>query len=134
MKKWITLSVLAVVLVLGFVVAESAQRPGQGERVIRAFGNVVTGEISGISKKFISVVYNKDEETGVDYEMLIPIDENVQVEHKKGLGEFKKGDTVSVEYEDATVEDSAKQRKMRRKGTLVSFVRSAPPAPPDEEE
>jgi len=131
MKRKMAIAVIAVAAVLGYAITVFA---AQDETVTKTTGGVVNGEISGITKKFISVVYKKDAETNTDYEMLILIDENVRLDHKKSLSELNVGDSVSIEYEDATVEDSAKRQKLRRTAKVISFVKSAPPAPPIPQE
>ncbi len=118
----------AVVSVFGFTEAGFAQ---DKEKVIKTVSNGVNGEISGIGKNYISVVYGRDKEKGVDYEMLLPIDKNIQVEHKKSLGDMKVGDTVSVAYEDVITEDFSKKQTMKRKAKVVTFVKSAPPQAPE---
>ena len=132
---WIKIS-LAIVLILGFMGTVFAKDKEKKEKVVKTASGVVSGEISGISEKFISVVYEKDKEKGIEYETLVPIDKDVKIEHKKSLSELKIGDRVSIQYEDVTVEDSDKQQTLKRKAKIVRFVRSAvkkpePACPPE---
>ncbi|MCK5161165.1 MAG: hypothetical protein KAQ99_06280 [Candidatus Aureabacteria bacterium] len=120
---------LAIVLILGFIGTVFAKDKEKKEKVVKIASGVVSGEISGISEKFISVVYEKDKEKGIEYETLVPIDKDVKIEHKKSLSELKIGDRVSIRYEDATVEDSDKRQTLKRKATVIRFVRSAVKTP-----
>ncbi|MBI3602454.1 MAG: hypothetical protein HY209_06130 [Candidatus Omnitrophica bacterium] len=90
----------------------------------------IQGEVSAIGKGYISIVYERDTAKGIEYEMMLPLDENIQFQHKKSLKEFAIGDTVKVRFEDATEEDNAKVQHLKRKARVISFVSSAAPTPP----
>ncbi|MEA3437057.1 MAG: hypothetical protein U9R43_11370 [Thermodesulfobacteriota bacterium] len=127
---------LAIVLVLGFMGTVVAKDKEKKEKVIKTVSGVVSGEISSISENFISVVYENDKEKGIEYEMLVPIDKDVKIEHKASLSELNIGDRVSIQYEDATVEDSDKRQMLKREAKIVRFIRSAvkkpePALPPE---
>ena len=83
----------------------------------------VQGEISGITKDYISVIYKKDEEKGVDYEIFLPIEQDIGLEHKQNLGELKLGDIVRIEYQETTEQDE-KSIKSSRKAKAINFVKS----------
>lgn len=122
---------LMVILILGFARTGFMQDAEKKERAIKTAKGGVSGEISGISKNYISVVYEKDTENGIEYEMLLPIDKDIQLEYKKSLGEMKIGDRVSIQYEDTTTEDSEKQKTFKREAKVVTFVGPAAPTPPE---
>lgn len=123
---------LAIVLVLGFTGTVLAKDKEKKEKVVKTSSGVVSGEISSISEKFISVVYEKDKGKGIEYEILVPIDKDVKIEHKQNLSELKIGDRVSIQYEDTTVEDSDKRETLKRKATVIRFVKSAVKNPEPE--
>ncbi len=79
----------------------------------------VSGEISGITKRSISVVYNRDYDTGTEYEVLIPVDDGTQFKHKQALSDLKVGDLISVEYENPD-----KDSKHKARARVVNFVQS----------
>ena len=57
----------------------------------------ITGEIVTVSAHAISVEYSRTKTSA--YEMLLPVDENVRLEHLKSIKELAPGDTVYVTYE-----------------------------------
>ncbi len=116
---------LAIVLLSGLMGTVFAEDKEKKEKIVKTASSVVSGEISGISENFISVVYETDKEKGIEYEVLVPIDKDVKIEHKKSLSELKIGDRVSIRYEDTTVEDSKKRQTLKRKAKVIRFVRSA---------
>ncbi len=54
----------------------------------------VQGEISGIGKDCIAIVYERDLEKGIEYEMLLPIEKDIRLVHKQNLNQIKVGDIV----------------------------------------
>lgn len=89
----------------------------------------VSGEVSGIDKNYISIVYERDYDSGTEYEMLIPIDSKTAVKHKTKLADIKVGDLVSVEYEkpvpeDEVSEDETFKDKRQTKARVVNFIQS----------
>ncbi len=124
---------LAVVLVLGFTGTGAAKDTEKKEKIIKTASGGVAGTVSGITKNYISVLYDQDKEKNIDYEMLLPVDKDVQLEYKNSLSEIKVGDRVSVQYEDTTTENSEKEKTLKRKAKVVTFVGPAPPAPPEPE-
>ncbi len=83
----------------------------------------VQGEISGIGKDYISVIYKKDEEKGVDYEILLPIEHDISLNHKQNLGELKPGDIVRIQYQETT-QQTKNGPKSSRKAKIINFVKS----------
>ena len=85
----------------------------------------VQGTISAIGKNYISVVYNTDTAKGVEYEMMLPFDENIKFEYKKNLKEFAVGDTIKITYEETT-EGKGDKAVTKRKAAVISFISPAP--------
>ena len=85
----------------------------------------VSGEVSGISKDFIAIVYRRDETRGSEEEIGLPIAKDVIVEHKKSLSEIAVGDMVDVEFEEAE-EETKDGARSRRVAKVVRFIRAAP--------
>lgn len=61
--------------------------------------DVVSGEVSGIAKNYISIIYDRDYDLGTDYEIMIPVEPSTVLRHKQNFSDIKVGDLVSVEYE-----------------------------------
>lgn len=59
----------------------------------------VSGEVSGVTKDGISIVYNRNYETGMEYEIVVPIDKRTALKHLKNLDEIAEGDLISIEYQ-----------------------------------
>lgn len=115
---------LVMILVLGLAGTGFA-REDKERKIVKTETNRIRGKVSGLGKDFISVVYGQDKEKGIDYEMFLPIDKNIQIQHKKNLGEIKIGDAVSVLYEDTVSEDARGEKKMERKAKVISFIKPA---------
>jgi len=118
MKFYKLSSWLVIILIFGWTGVACAQ--GAKE---------VQGTISAIGKNYISVVYNRDTDKGVEYEMMLPFDENVEFAYKHNIKEFAIGDTVKIQFEDTT-EGKGDMAVTKRKAKVISFVSPAPPAPP----
>jgi hypothetical protein len=84
----------------------------------------VQGEVSMIGRDYISVVYMRDLDKGIEYEMQLPIDEDLSFIHARDLNEIKVGDIVRVTYEEVT-EEYQDESKTSRKGKVINFVKSA---------
>ena len=91
--------------------------------------NVISGEVSAISKDFIAIVYGRNAAKGSEEEIALPIAKDVIIEHKKNLSEIGAGDTVDVEYEEIS-EETKEGTKSKRVAKVVSFVRAAPAPKP----
>ncbi|MEK7850192.1 MAG: hypothetical protein AAB213_05205 [Candidatus Omnitrophota bacterium] len=79
----------------------------------------ISGEVSGITKNSVSIIYNRDYDAGTEYEMLIPINEKTSVKHIRSLAEIKVGDLVSVEYEKPA--ENSKRKAMTK---TINFIQS----------
>jgi hypothetical protein len=79
----------------------------------------ISGEVSGMAKNSISIIYDRDYDAGTEYEVLIPIAEETAFKHKKSLQDIKVGDLVSVEYEKP-----AENSKRKAKAKTINFVQS----------
>jgi len=85
----------------------------------------IQGEISAIGKDYISIVYQREREKGVEYEIWLPLDkDNVRLIHKESLEELKVGDFIRVQYEEVTKEYKEKVRSFRKVKT-ISFIKPA---------
>ena len=62
--------------------------------------NVISGEVSAVSKDFIAVVYRSDKAKGSEEEIALPVANDAVVEHKQSLSQIGIGDMVDVEYEE----------------------------------
>lgn len=118
---------LTAVLVLSFCVLGFTEDKGTKKEVKAAKAQKeVTGEVSGISKDSIAVVYKKDSVKGEEYEISFPIDKTTRLTGVNDLKKIKLGDTVAVVYEDLDETDETGQGITKRKGIGIRFVRTAP--------
>lgn len=86
----------------------------------------VTGELSLIRPGSISLVYRRDEQRAMDYEMVFPIGKGVALLRRRALSELQVGDTVRVTYEErAWKEEATGVERMQRRATTIEFLRSA---------
>lgn len=107
-----------------------------GVKLIGKQDKNLRGEIGSINNDFITLIYKRDEKKGIEYEMLLPLDKNIQLKNRKNLKDFKEGDTVVIQYEESTVEYQGKdeggiepRQQVRRKAKVISFVKSAKKKP-----
>lgn len=108
----------------GFAAGDKSEE--KKEAVINKSTGTITGTISTIKSDSVSIAYHEDKAKGIEYEMLLLLDNVFTIENKKNLSELKVGDTVKITYEDVTSEKiDNKEQKVERKAKIVSFVRSA---------
>lgn len=91
------------------------------EEGVNIVSGKVKGTVGGIGRRFISVVYKKDNKTKGEYELCILIDENVKIVNKEKLNEIKMGDTVTVVYE----EKHKSYEKKKKDGTVEKGTKLA---------
>lgn len=128
-RKIITLAI-TIGLFLGLTGLGFAQ--GTKERVVKHATNAreVVGEITWMNDKYISVLYQRDPQTGDEYEILLPWNKKtIGLEHLRSLGEVQKGDIVRVKYEEDYTLYDTKREDVRRKAKVIGFVRKGTPKP-----
>ena len=85
----------------------------------------VTGQVGAVTKRSISVEYSQTANGG--YEMLLPLAKDVRFEHLKDLTELKRGDTVTVTYDQTWKEgDKGERVILKTVATTISLVKRAP--------
>ncbi len=87
--------------------------------------NVISGQVSAVTKDFIAVVYRSDEAKGSEEEIALPVAGDAVVEHKQSLSQIGVGDMVDVEYEEYS-EETPEGPKSKRVAVVVRFLRAAP--------
>ena len=120
--------ILVAMMVLSFTGLVLAQEKGQQKGKVKTTSEMkgIEGEISGMTKRSISIVYSRDNQKGIEYEMLLPFaKEGIKVEHKKNLSELAQGDTVRVSYEEVIEENEQGEKKEGRRAKVISFIRAA---------
>lgn len=126
MKNEKVFAIIMFVFFSGFATSAWAQQKAVKKADIQAVEDepftmmTVSGEVAGITKNTISLIYDRDYDTGTEYEILLPYDEDVAVKHKAKLNEIKKGDFIAIEYEKP-LEGSKKVAKAK----TVIFIQSA---------
>lgn len=122
-KQIMQIAGIGLVLVLGLAVTGQAQEDKEKAKTTSAIKEV-QGEISGIGRDYIAIVYDRDTEKGVEYEILLPIEEDIKLVRKRKLNEIKVGDIVGVQYEE-----SKEGPKLSRKAKIISFIKPAEKKP-----
>lgn len=125
-------TIIAAVLVLGLVGIGEAEE-GKEKKIIKSEMKEVTGEVGGISKNFLAILYGQDKDAS--YEMALTIDKDVKLKGKNSLSEIGPGDTVSVSYEEKAETYKENDEKGKEKDVTkvlsrvvkaVTFIKSAP--------
>ncbi len=103
--------------------------PGPKKPDVKTMEKKVTGTVMFIRKNKISVEFEATEEGGED--MYLPLDKEVKVQRVKDFSEIKQGDRVEVKYKQTYLEPKEKGGEpviLDTKGTLITVLKSAPPA------
>ena len=112
-----------ILIILSLLISIPALAQKAGRKI-----NIISGEVSAVSKDFIAVVYRSDEAKGSAEEIALPVAKDVVVEHKQSLSQIGAGDMVDVEYEEYT-EETPEGPKLKRVAVAVRFLRAAPKLP-----
>jgi hypothetical protein len=109
---------------LPFVYAASNPTPPKDDQIkVEVYSCDVTGEVGGIGRNFISIIYDQTDKESL--EMGIPMDKNTKGSMRK-LSEIKTGDIVSVTYEETKeTKKGEKPRVSKRLAKVVEFRRAA---------
>ena len=105
-----------------------AAEPAVGD-VVKTTAEQVTGQVSGIDKHYIGVVYQKND--GSENEMGIFIEGMPQLERVQDLSQIQMGDTVNVQYDVITEKGAGSEDVSRHVAKKITFVKPAPPPPPE---
>lgn len=123
---WVVMGAMALFLLCLVAVGETQE--GKEKIKTTTASKEVQGEVSGIGKDSISVVYMRDEKKRIEYEMLLPIEKDIRLVHKQRLDQINVGDIVRVQYEEVT-EEYEEGPRSSRKAKVISFVKPAPQKP-----
>ena len=93
------------------------------EDAVTVTSKTVTGELDLIMPKFINMIY--DRKGGTEYEMELPYDANLKVVNRRSVSELKRGDIVSVKYDEQSWVDGKEMEHKSRKATEVMFLKTA---------
>lgn len=94
----------------------------------------VTGTVSYLDGKYIAVVYEKDKDSGDEYEIGFFVQSDLKLQHKRKLSDIKRGDTVQILYEELQEEyeevkdDGKKEMKTKivdRQAKALTFIKPA---------
>ncbi|MCM8780830.1 MAG: hypothetical protein NC908_02770 [Candidatus Omnitrophica bacterium] len=85
----------------------------------------IEGEVSWIGRGYISVVFERDVEKATENEILLPLDKDLKIYHKKSLEEIKPGDTVRIQYEEITEEYPEGRRREFSLAKAITFLKPA---------
>lgn len=123
------LSVSALAAVCCVASGAAAAMKHADEQVER---KTVTGQVVSITPGMISIEYARTETASK--EILIPLDEETQLSHLRGLEDIREGDRVAVEHRETHTEnDEGKWLNFKRVATKISLVRRATDALRTEE-
>ncbi|HNQ51308.1 MAG TPA: hypothetical protein PLP56_06330 [Candidatus Omnitrophota bacterium] len=128
MKKLIALFVVCLFTFVsgaGFAKDEIPKGKGKKEPIVSSSVKQVQGEVSNIGKRFISLVYDRNEEAGTESEMLFPIDaQHIKLEHKRSISEISQGDTVLIIYREE-ISDFGDRQDTRIIADVVRYLKPA---------
>lgn len=118
--KNMTLTVCGIMLaVFVFCIAQCSAQEKNAKKVVTSVREI-EGEVSGIGYNAIAIIYNRNLQTGVEEEILLPYDAVTPVVNKKTVKDISIGDTVSIQ-----IEESGEGDKVSRKAKQIRFVKPA---------
>lgn len=82
-----------------------------------------SGEVTGISGKFINLLYSRTDDA--EFEMYLPMDERVELEHYRNLSDVKPGDQVELQFEKVVEAPGLPEERMTRTVKKIRFVKRA---------
>ena len=89
----------------------------------------VQGEVSSITTpnnpRYIGITYKEDKESSTAYEMVLYIDKDLRLVHKRQLSEIGIGDTVDVTYHKITETTEEGRKSIKQVAKMIRFVRRA---------
>jgi hypothetical protein len=115
-----------------FVSGTAWAQPFEKERVVRQQTTVreIQGEVGGITKRYISIIYRRDVEAGTEEELLLPIDQKTtKLEHIKSLSDLAQGDIVRVRFNDEYRKTNRGKESDTLTAVVISFVKKGTPLP-----
>lgn len=90
----------------------------------------VSGEVVYLRNNTISLLYNRDVEKGVEYEMLFTFNpKQIKLDHIQSLAELARGDIARVEYEEEVTQYEGKPEEIIQKAKRIAFVKKGKPQP-----
>jgi hypothetical protein len=120
-SKVILSGILMIGLCCGFSIGYAAEK--ENPNIIKETAmKKMTGEVQGISRNFISILYAQDEKTS--YEMAFDIDKDVKIENKADLKNINVGNIVTVTYQETTEKpkDDKDGKKIKVKNRTVKRI------------
>ena len=112
---------IVLCVVLSFFNAAEAKEDKEEPKITKE-RKEVQGEVGRLGKGYIALVYKKDEEKGIEYEIQMPLASDLKLERKRSLSQIGQGDTVLVVYEETTTEYKGKSKKSRI-AKVIRFIR-----------
>ena len=105
--------------VLPTVAAKEAM-PKEEHPIIRTMEHA-SGEVTGIDSEHLSVLYKRTEDA--EYEMNIPLDAKVKLDHYKNLSEIKVGDKVTLDYEKVVQDPKLPNERRSMTVKKIAFIK-----------
>ena len=105
---------IGLILLAGFAFGLTVKAKGKKTIETIARGKDVTGEISLIEDTYINVIYKRDKNNGVEYEMMIPLNNGVLFT-RTNLENLSIGDEIIVSSDEYFVETEEGQKKFDKK-------------------
>ena len=102
------------------------------EAVTAVVGKEITGEVGGVSKDYIGVMYRGEKD--MDYEMGIHIEGDPELDHVQDLTQIQVGDTVTVKYDEVSKVGEDGKAVTQHVAKKIIFVKKALPPAPEKNE
>ena len=118
-------AIAALVLFVFFTTAMAEGNQGNKNEMgkVSTEAKEVEGEIAWMNKNSIAVTYKSDAEAHSEEEILLPLNDNIKIEHKKDLSEIKIGDRVRVRFVEETT-DRGDTQVLKCMIKTITFIKS----------
>lgn len=130
------LVLMFLILLMGTSFAQKTETKEEGKKDATTLQTAVTvatktisGQVGVIRPGYITIIYKEEtleDGTVKDWEMVLPYDKTLTLEHKKGLDQIKEGDTIEIVYYDSGWVDDKGVGRSEKKAKHIRFIRSAP--------
>lgn len=125
-QSWVVFVIILFCLSFGSELVEASVRTGGAEakarerEIIRTMESV-SGEISGLNSSFINLVYERS--GSEEFEMYLPLDQRVKLDHYKRFSDVLVGDRVELQYEKAVEAPGTPEERITMTVKRIRFVK-----------
>lgn len=131
-KRPVLITAVIFGLAMNIFLAEEGLAKKKEEPIITdpvTVSKTIRGEIGVRRDEYITVIYKEDKKSDgtitKDYEMVLPIDENVTLSHIGGADQLNEGDAIEIQFDETSWIDENGIGRIKRRGKHIRFIKTA---------